>query len=91
MTMTYHRTTSYECENLENELVIMERDSQAVVTLNPAGRLVWEAIANRVTLDELETLFKDVFPNLSEETIRNDIRAVLDALVSADLAFTDEN
>ena len=44
MTTTYRRASRYECEELENELVIMERDSRAMVTLNPAGRLVWEAI-----------------------------------------------
>ena len=54
MTTTYHRTSSYECEELEDDLVIMECESKAVVTLNPAGRLVWEALEKRVTLDELE-------------------------------------
>ena len=91
MTKTYRRTQHFECEELENELVIMERDSRAMVTLNPAGRLVWEAIESRVTLDELEAAFRDVFPNLGEDTIRNDIRAVLDALVTAGLAFADED
>ncbi len=86
MTTTYRRTSRYECEELEDELVIIERDSQAMVTLNPAGRLVWEAIENRVTLDELEAAFRDVFPNLGEDTIRHDIRGVLDALVTAGLA-----
>ena len=88
MTTTYRRTSSFESEELEDELVIMERDSRAMVTLNPAGRLVWEAIENRVTLDELEAVFRDVFPNLDEETMRHDIQDALDALVTAGLAFT---
>ncbi len=91
MTKTYRRTSNYECEELEGELVIMERGSQAMVTLNPAGRLVWEAIENRVTLDELEAAFRDVFPNLGEDSMGHDIQAVLDALVTAGLAFADED
>ena len=90
MTTTYRRTSNYECEELEDELVVMERDSQAMVTLNPAGRLVWEAIENRVTLDELETLFRVAFPDVGEDTMRNDILAVLNALVTTELAFIDE-
>ena len=89
MTTTYHRTSSYECEELEDELVIMECDSKAVVTLNPAGRLIWEALENRVTLDELEAVFRDVLPNLGASSIRHDIRGVLDALVTAGLVFID--
>ena len=91
MTTTYHRTSSYECEELEDELVIMECDSKAVVTLNPAGRLVWEALEKRVTLDELEAAFRDVLPNLGEGRIRHDIGAVLEALVTAGLAFIDRD
>ena len=46
MTTTYRRAQHFECEEPENELFIMERDSRAMVTLNPADRLVWEAIEN---------------------------------------------
>ena len=90
MTATYRRTPTFECEELEDELVVMDRDSQAVVTLNPAGRLVWEAIKNRVTLDELEAAFREVFPDVGADTIRRDIQSVLDSLVTAGLAITDE-
>ena len=90
MTTTYRRAQHYECEELEGELVIMERDSQAMVTLNPAGRLVWESIERPITLDELEALFREAVPNIGEDTIRHGIRAVRDALVEAGLAVTDE-
>ena len=90
MTMTYRRTSNYECEELEGELVIMERDSKAMVTLNPAGHLVWDAIETPVTPVEIEAVFREVFPNLGKETIRDDIQNVLDALITAGLAFGDD-
>ncbi len=90
MATTYRRTSSYECEELEDEFVVMDRESQAMVTLNPAGRLVWEAIENRVRLVDLEAAFRDVFPDLGGDTIGNDIQGVLDALVAAGLAFIDQ-
>lgn len=64
----------------------MER--RAMVTLNQAGRLIWDA--NRVTLDDLETAFRDAFPDSGRDTIRHDIQSVLDALVSAELALISE-
>lgn len=90
MTTTYCRTSSFECEELEDEIIIFERDSQAMVTLNPAGRLVWEAIEKRVTLDELEAAFLDALPDLGRKTIRQDIQGVLDALLAAGLATADD-
>ena len=90
MTITYVRASRYECEELEGEFAIMELDSRAMVMLNPAGQMVWDAIEHRITLDDLEAAFRDAFPDMGRDTIRHDIQGVLDALVAANLALISE-
>ncbi len=41
MTTVYRRTDSFDHEEFEDELVLMELESKAVVTLNATGRMVW--------------------------------------------------
>ena len=91
MTVRYHRTVSFECEELDDELVIMELESQAVVTLNSTGQAVWDGLDGGATLDDLDAIFKEVFPDTDTGTLRRDIQDVLDTLVAAGLATADGN
>lgn len=90
MAVTYHRTSHYECEELEGELVVMERNSRALTTLNPAGRLIWDAISYPVTLANLEEAVRTAFPDLGRDSLNDHIQVVLDALVAAELAFKSD-
>ena len=54
------------------------------IVIPPTGR------NNRGTLVELVAAFRDVFPDLGEDTMLHDIQGVLDALVTAELACIDE-
>ena len=90
MATTYRRTTHYECDELEKELVVMERDSETIVMLNHAGYLIWEAIENPVTRGELEAAFCDSFPDLGRASIHDNVGNVLDALITAGLAFREK-
>lgn len=87
MTTIYRRTAQFDCVELEGEFAIMEPDSQAMVTLNPAGRLIWDALEHGAELDDLGSAFCEAFPDMTKDTIRDDIRSVLEALVVAKLAF----
>lgn len=89
MTFVYRRTGSFDQEELENELVVMELDSQAVVTLNPTGRMVWEALEGGATLDELDAIFREAYPEVEPAALRRDIQGVLDTLSAAGLAVAD--
>ena len=89
MTARYHRTTSFDCEELDDELVIMELESQAIVTLNITGQAVWDGLEGGATLDDLDAIFREAFPDADAGVLRRDIQVVLDTLVAADLATTD--
>ena len=90
MTTTYRRTASFDQETLEDELVVMETESQAVVTLNPTGQMVWEAIAEAATAADVEAVFREAFPGVDPAALGRDVRAVLDTLVAADLAIVED-
>ena len=89
MTVRYHRTVSFECEELDDELVIMELESQAVVTLNSTGQAVWDGLDGGATLDDLDAIFREAFPDVDAGMLRNDIQGVLDTLEAAGLATAD--
>ena len=91
MTPRYHRTTSFDCEELEDELVIMELEIQAVVTLNSTAQAVWDGLDGGATLDDLEAIFKSAFPDTDASILLRDIQGVLDTLVAAGLATADGN
>lgn len=90
MTTTYRRISHFDCEDLEGELVIMESKSRAIVTLNPAGRFIWDAIENPATAAELEVAFGNAHPQLDDASIGQHIRAVLDDLITAELVFSNK-
>ena len=89
MTTVYRRTDSFDHEEFEDELVLMEIESQAVVTLNATGQMVWEALEGGATLEEIGDLFQRGFSDADREAIRRDIQGVLDTLLTAGLASAD--
>ncbi len=91
VTTAYHRTESFDAEEFEDELVLMELESQAVVTLNRTGRMVWEALESATTLDQMGELLRGLFPDVDADTLRGDIQAVLDTLVAARLVAPEAN
>ncbi len=89
MTTVYRRTDSFDQEEFEDELVLMELESQAVVTLNATGRMVWEALESVTTLDQIDELLRDIFPDIDADTLRRDIQSVLDTLAAARLVAAE--
>ncbi len=89
MSTVYRCAASFNQEELGNELVVMEIEGQAVVTLNPTGRMGWNAIEDELTLDEIVALFRKAFPRVAVGVLRRDIQAVLEVLLIADLAVEE--
>ena len=90
MVVSYQRTSFYESEELEDELVVMETNSQAITTLNPAGRLIWEAIEPATTLADLEHMVCQEMPGFDRRSLRDQIQTVLDTLIAAGLAVKSD-
>lgn len=89
VSITYSRTTSFDQEELEDELVVMELGGQSIVALNATGQMVWAALEDGATFDELEAIFLEAFHEVDPAILRRDIQAVLDTLLTANLAVAD--
>lgn len=89
MSTLYRRIESFDHEEFEDELVLMEAESQAVVTLNATGRTVWEALDSGATVEEIGGLFQRAFPDSDPAVIRRDVQSVLDTLIEAGLVTAD--
>lgn len=89
MTPVYRRTGSFDQEELDDELVVMEIESQAIVTLNTTGRLVWEMLENAASGEEIHALIGSAFPDIDTQVVKGDIQAVLDTLVAARLVTVE--
>lgn len=90
MTETYRRIGSVDEEEFEDDLVVMNTRTEAVVTLNGAARLVWDALAEDVTLDQLTTLFAEVSPDTEPAAVRRDLAATLESLLAAELVMATQ-
>lgn len=85
MSDIYRRVTTVDEEEFEDDLVIMNTRTEAVVTLNGAARLVWTALVDDVTIDQLTALFAEAIADADPAVIRRDIAATLESLSKAEL------
>ncbi len=59
--------------------VLLDPDGTELITLNPVGTLVWDAIDGR-TPDEIADLLHPQFEGVTREQLAIDVRAFLDDL-----------
>lgn len=85
MTERYRRIAEIDEEPFYDDLVVMNTATQAVVALNGAARIVWDALAEGASLDELVDLFAEAFPGADRATLEADARALLARLGEAGL------
>ena len=73
--------------DLDTELVLLDRATRAVFTLNKTGRVVWQQLERPCTLDAAVAAVTRAF-EIDEATARDDVMALLGELVASDLART---
>jgi len=80
----YRRAARFDRETLADDLILMNPDSRAVVVLNATAQLVWDALAEGASLDDLVAVFAAAGADAA--SVRADVAATLDRLVEAGLA-----
>ena len=90
MTVTYRRVDSVDEEEFEDDLVVMNTRNKVVVILNGTARLVWDALAGEVTLDQLAELFAEVSPDAEPAVLRHDLTDTLESLTAAELVTVSQ-
>jgi hypothetical protein len=72
--------------DLQEELVLLNPDTQDIFTLNSSGRLLWLALP--ASLEQLAAVLQTTY-ELDTTTAHHDAREVMDALVQAQLVDHD--
>ncbi len=81
----YRRTEAFDEEEFDDDLVVMNTRTLAVVTLNGTARVVWEALAEGASHDDLVALFAEAFPDADAGALERDVAAILARLEEAEL------
>ncbi len=73
----YQRTDAFDEEEFEDDLVVMNTRTQAVVALNGTARVIWDALAKGASHDDLVALLAEAFPATDRDAVK---RYVVEAL-----------
>ena len=87
MTVVYRRIADTDQEPFDDELVVMNAKTEAVVALNGPARVLWEALAEGAPAAELEALFTAACPGADSG---RDVAEALAALTDAGLVVAAE-
>ena len=80
----YHWVTS---EQIEHDLFLLDTKLDRIHFLNGTAAIVWEMLAEPVSLSHLVEDFAEAFPEVSPGKIKRDIAAILEKLVNLDIVF----
>lgn len=53
-------------------------DHRSIHVLNPSARVIWEALTEPLTFDELHFILAEAFPDVAGEQLRDDLQSALD-------------
>ena len=82
---TYRRKPGILETEVENEMVLLDPESQAMFSLNSVGRVIWRQLEGSNVDDVTERVMEKF--EIDEQTARSDARELLDELVKAGLTF----
>lgn len=70
--------------------MLVTPDGTEMITLNPVGSIVWEALGDTAAIDDLVDAVTARFPNVEVGTVRSDVVAFVDQLRDAELLAISE-
>ncbi|MEE8275378.1 MAG: PqqD family protein [Alphaproteobacteria bacterium] len=84
MSKLYRRIGAVDEEEFGHDLVVMNTRTLAVVTLNGTARVVWEALAEGASRDDLVALFPEAFAATDRDAVKRYVAAILARLENAE-------
>ena len=80
----HHWVTS---EQIEHDLFLLDTKLNKIHSLNGTAAIIWEMLAEPVSLSHLVEDFAEAFPEVSPGKIKRDIAAILEKLVNLDIVL----
>ncbi len=89
----YQRTDAFDEEEFEHDLVVMNTRTLVIGTFNGTARVIWEALAEGASHDDLVALFREARPDADPDALERDVADNLAWLEEAELVAvaTDED
>lgn len=81
----YVRSTRILEKTLDDELLLIDSDTDVILNLNPLGTAVWRFLETPRETNEIIEVLCAAFPDSPEEQIRGDTSRLLDQLVDRQL------
>ena len=81
----YVRSTKILEKTLDDELLLIDSDTDVILNLNPLGTAVWRFLDTPRETNEIIEVLCAAFPDIPEEQIREDTSRLLDQLVDRQL------
>ena len=85
MTALFRRRADLTERQLAATVFLAHPELGAVYRLNEMGSALWRLLARPISIDEAVLVFQQAFPDDPPETIDEQIRSLLDALIEEDL------
>lgn len=82
---TYKAPDNYSWRDVNNELVVLNLQSGEYFTFNNVGRLIWLAVNDGKTVDEITRSVMETFDVKTEEKAATDVTAFISNLLSEGL------
>lgn len=89
MSQYFARSSEVLCENIDDELVILNIKDGYYYGLNLVGAILWEALAQPRTIKDLYALVNQEFTELSAEEVQRDVDHFLNAMLEPALVNVD--
>lgn len=85
MSEIYIRSPNILEKTLDDELLLIDNETDMIFNLNPVGTAVWRFLDTPRETDEIMAVLGAAFPDIPKEKIREDISHLLDQLADRKL------
>jgi hypothetical protein len=81
----YRQSPEVVHESINGRSTLVDPSGQELITLNPVGSLVWEALGTPMDHQELTRSIVERFPDVDAEQVANDVGEFIDELLDIGL------
>lgn len=77
--MTYQIPDSIFIQEIDDEVIILDSNTQEYFTINQVGKDIWELLSKELTLEEVVTELMEIY-DISKEQLESDVKNFIEAL-----------
>lgn len=70
--------------------LLLDSSGNEMITLNPVGSLIWNALKDAADADTIAARLRDLFPDVAADELMADVNQFLGELLAAGLVVVDD-